>query len=615
MASDRPLPAHWSGDGVLLDGGTVHLRPAGPADRAAVEDFHARLSDESVYYRFFSALRVLPRNLLDRFVRADPATHLALVAELGDEIVGMASFDRAPDAEAADVAFAVDDLHHGRGLGTLLLEQLASVARDCGIRHFTADSLSTNRRVIRLFLDSGFEVERQADGAVVHVRFPLAWTPRLEGAVRDRAREAEARSIERLLGAAHVARADGDALPAGDAPFDLAVVATPPKDCDGFLAAVAARGAAGILWQADAAAPDAATGIGTAAPLGARARRHGLRIVGPRSLGLAVPRASLQLAPGPPLPPGALAVACGEPESARAALRALRARHVGVSGFVCLGDGADVSAASLLACWEDDPHTRAVALVLDSFGNARAFARSVRRVARARPVVAWLAGPRFEGETPVGSRLALAHALLAQTGVERADTVADLFDRAILHLGSAAANAPAAAPPAPAPIPFAATAREPRDLVARARRTPAGPLPAADAGLLLELCGIRLEPKVERDLIASIRLELWDDPCAGPWLALGPHAGDGPRALRALPLDLAAAREMTSCLPDLPGPERAELASVIARVARLAEEVPELTAIRLAPLLVTSAGCTAPAATVEVGPLRHGEPVWSRLVS
>ena len=114
-------PVRWEFDAVLSDGGTVHVRPIQPADRAEVEAFHSRQSRESIYLRYFSPLPRLSARDLDRILNVDYVTRMALVAMLGPDIVGMASYDIWPDRNEAEVAFSVDDEHQGRGLATVLL--------------------------------------------------------------------------------------------------------------------------------------------------------------------------------------------------------------------------------------------------------------------------------------------------------------------------------------------------------------------------------------------------------------------------------------------------------------------------------------------------------------
>ena len=104
---------------------------------------YERLSDESVYLRFFSPVPRPTAVQLERLTNVDFHDRMVLVAELGDEIVAIARYDRCGDGEA-EVAFTVDDEQQGRGLATLLLEHLAVVARGNGIHVFLADTLSDN---------------------------------------------------------------------------------------------------------------------------------------------------------------------------------------------------------------------------------------------------------------------------------------------------------------------------------------------------------------------------------------------------------------------------------------------------------------------------------------
>ncbi|HVM41832.1 MAG TPA: GNAT family N-acetyltransferase, partial [Acidimicrobiia bacterium] len=171
-------PADLEADVVLADGGTVHVRPIRPSDTDALVQFHERLSPETVYYRFFTAKPTLPSDVADRFTHVDYSERLALVAELGDELVAVVRYDRLPASDEADVAFVVADEHQGRGIGTILLEHLATAARKRGIRRFVADTLATNRRMIDLFASMGFELEHSFEGGVVHVAFPIEPTAR-----------------------------------------------------------------------------------------------------------------------------------------------------------------------------------------------------------------------------------------------------------------------------------------------------------------------------------------------------------------------------------------------------------------------------------------------------
>ena len=88
MAPGPPL--HWGSDVVLADGGTVHVRPIATSDAAALIAFHSRLSPDAVYFRFFAAHPRLTDAEVARFTTVDHVDRVALVAELGEEMVGVA---------------------------------------------------------------------------------------------------------------------------------------------------------------------------------------------------------------------------------------------------------------------------------------------------------------------------------------------------------------------------------------------------------------------------------------------------------------------------------------------------------------------------------------------
>ncbi|MGH9889305.1 MAG: GNAT family N-acetyltransferase, partial [bacterium] len=167
---------------LLTDGGSASLRPVRADDAPRIAAFHRALSLETIHFRYFSGLTILPPLILKRFSQPDPARELVIVAEVNEALVGLASAHRQRASDAAEVAFVVADAHQGRGLGTLMLEELAEQARAHGITRFIADTLSGNRAMLRVFRDAGFEVARQADAATVHVAFPIEDTPRAQAA-------------------------------------------------------------------------------------------------------------------------------------------------------------------------------------------------------------------------------------------------------------------------------------------------------------------------------------------------------------------------------------------------------------------------------------------------
>src|SRR3954453_7864703 len=100
--------ARWEGDVVLSDGATVHVRPIRPSDAEALVAMHARLSPESIYFRFFSPKPRLTDKEVERFTTVDFYDRVALVAIQGDDMIAVARFDRRPGQDEAEVAFTVD---------------------------------------------------------------------------------------------------------------------------------------------------------------------------------------------------------------------------------------------------------------------------------------------------------------------------------------------------------------------------------------------------------------------------------------------------------------------------------------------------------------------------
>jgi GNAT superfamily N-acetyltransferase len=169
----RAYPAEWELDAILPNGTTAHLRPIRPSDAAGLVAFHAGLSFETVYSRFFGVHPALSDKEVERFTTVDYHDRFALLVTLDDQIVAVARYDRV-SPEAAEVAFVVADAHQGRGIGAMLLEQLAGVARERGIRRFVAETLAANNAMLSVFRDAGFGAETTTAGGVVHVEFPIA---------------------------------------------------------------------------------------------------------------------------------------------------------------------------------------------------------------------------------------------------------------------------------------------------------------------------------------------------------------------------------------------------------------------------------------------------------
>lgn len=192
-------PSQWEADVVMIDGGTGHLRPIQPKDAERLVAFHNRLSAETIRYRFFAPHPTLSPAEVEDFTQVDHDQRVALVAVLGEDLVAVGRYDRIPGTDVAEVAFVVDDAQQGRGWGSVLLEHLAAIASERGVRRFEADVLTDNVRMVRVFVDAGYQATRSYGKDAIHLVFPIEPTAASIAVMQSREHRAEARSIGRLL--------------------------------------------------------------------------------------------------------------------------------------------------------------------------------------------------------------------------------------------------------------------------------------------------------------------------------------------------------------------------------------------------------------------------------
>ena len=188
-------PAQYESDVVLRNGSTLHLRPIGPGDLEKLHGLYLRLSPESLYFRFFGTQKWDDERAA-RLTHVDYESEFALVGESAGRIDAVARYVRDPSAYArAEAAFAVADAVQGQGIGMRMLERLAEIAREHRITTFDGYVLQDNYRMMHVFLDSGFDVQRRLEGGIIHVTLSLTRTPAFEASAALRAQHAATASM------------------------------------------------------------------------------------------------------------------------------------------------------------------------------------------------------------------------------------------------------------------------------------------------------------------------------------------------------------------------------------------------------------------------------------
>ena len=471
---------------MLRDGSTLAVRPIRPQDEADLARFFTDLSMESRVFRFFAAIAnadVLAKKL----VRIDYMTQYGLLAVAGAarQVVGHAMYAETGPRKA-ELALAVADEYQGRGLGTILLGQLAEAAAAAGIDVLEAIVRPENHRMLNVLRESGFPVSARSEPGEVHAEIPTALTAEGLRQFEDRERIAAVAAVNHLLAPRSVAVV-GASRQRGSIGAELFhnVVATgfrgpvypvnpAATEIEGVPAYASVLDIPGDLEMAVITVPAAAVleaarecaakgvralvvisaGFSEVGPEGAElqrllleiCRQAGMRLVGPNCMGVINTAGGVNLdatfAPDKPTPGrvGFLSQSGGLGIAVMARAQALGS---GISSFVSVGNKADLSGNDFIQYWEADGATDLIMLYLESFGNPRKFARIARRVSRSKPILAVKGG-----RSPAGNRATSSHtgallsasdvtvdALFQQAGVIRTDTLADLFDTALL-LGS-----------------------------------------------------------------------------------------------------------------------------------------------------------------------------------
>ena len=417
---------------------------------------------------------------MERFLDVDYVQRFGLVATTGtaQELIGHACYI-AGGAGRAEVAFTVADAFQGRGLGTILLGQLAEIGERNGIVEFEAEVLPENHQMIDVFRESGFSVEAQIRPGGIHAVFPTSLSEEARVRFEQRERIAAVNALTAFFSpravavigasrrrgtiggelfhnlldygfsgevyAVNPAAAEVAGRPAfrsvTDIPgsVDLAVIVVPAAAVPDVAAQCAAKGVRALVVISSGFAEVGEAGRELQARLVEICRSGGVRLIGPNCMGIASTDPSVRLnatfAPVAP-PEGRIGFMSQSGALGLAIMDYAATRRLGISSFASVGNKADISGNDLLQYWEEDPRTDVILLYLESFGNPRKFSRIARRIGRRKPVVVVKSG-----RSPAGVRATSSHtgallaasdvtvaALFRQAGVIRTDTLEQLFD-------------------------------------------------------------------------------------------------------------------------------------------------------------------------------------------
>ena len=325
-----PLEADHTESGSLImrDGSTAAIRPAEPSDATMMQQFVDRLSPESRRHRFFSESSPSSDSTAALCHSSNPRSQFTLVVTRvwkGTLRIIAAGSYWARDEQTAEVAMAVDDAFHGKGLGTLLLERLALPAIRHGFIRLWAVTHAENLAMREVFRESGFTAHEAYEGEDMAVELSLIPTEKTvtRGEVERLATTASLRPFFQpqsiaIIGVSHDPHKIGyrllDAITscgfrggiypvnpkATDIktirtypsvqeihePVDLSIIAVPRDSVSSVIDECAAKGIrACVIITAGFAEADA-EGAALQRQLVAKVRQHGMRMIGPNCFGI-----------------------------------------------------------------------------------------------------------------------------------------------------------------------------------------------------------------------------------------------------------------------------------------------------------------------------------------
>jgi acyl-CoA synthetase (NDP forming)/GNAT superfamily N-acetyltransferase len=458
---------------LLADGTAALIRPYTQADAAELERFSDALSAESRRLRFHGSVAADRGATLLGGIGSRP-----YVAFRGTTMIGVSCYVPLVEPAMAEMAVAVADAEHGRGVGTVLFEAMAAAARAEGITRMLALVLSENRAMAQVLDDLGFQVSRHASGGAIEFTVDLADTAGNVAAADRRTHAATTASLAPLMRPSSIAvvgasrrpnsvgghlianlvatfdagalyainpsaaRVGGvDSFPSATAlpeTIDLAVIAVAAAAVPAAVADCLAGGARAILVLSAGFAETGREGAALQREVVELCRAHGARLVGPNCLGVRIsaPEGAFDATfAGTRLPPGRVALVSQSGAVGIVLLEDAAATGLGIGAFVSTGNGADVAAVDLLEWFEDDERIGLVALYVETFGDPRRFARVARRLSAVKPLVILKAGRTVAGQRAAASHTAaiaaredVTEALFRQAGIVRVDTLENLLD-------------------------------------------------------------------------------------------------------------------------------------------------------------------------------------------
>jgi len=158
----------------------VRFRAIKPSDEEEMRRLFYRFSDEAVYYRYFGHIRTMPHEKIQEYVNVDWRHVLSIVGlvekDNRHQIIAEARYIVETQRPFAETVFVVDEAYQGLGIGTYLYKLLIRLAKERGLRGFTAYVLFSNIGMMKVFLKGGLPVKAHLEQGEYHLTIPFDLT-------------------------------------------------------------------------------------------------------------------------------------------------------------------------------------------------------------------------------------------------------------------------------------------------------------------------------------------------------------------------------------------------------------------------------------------------------
>ena len=175
--SARLYPADITATQIVNENLSIRYRAIRPSDEEGMRTLFYRFSDESIYSRYLQSIRSMPHSKMQEYVNVDWNQTVSVVGLVGEEgqgrIIAEARFIKVPGSPLAEVVFVVDEKYQRLGIASFLYEVLIQLAKERGVKGFTAEVLFSNIGIMKVFRKGDLPVKAHLEGGIYHLEIDI----------------------------------------------------------------------------------------------------------------------------------------------------------------------------------------------------------------------------------------------------------------------------------------------------------------------------------------------------------------------------------------------------------------------------------------------------------